>query len=104
MCTGVWKKRPEVEEGDRELAGTVAEQRVVGVELDLAVRVVVDALEHVGRQRGVGDVGLGGQRFRQCNKAVEGEGPGLAELESTGREGIGGESEGGERQWRRRRR
>ena len=37
------------------------EEGVVGVELDLAVRVVVDALEHAGRQRGIGNVGLGAQ-------------------------------------------
>ncbi len=77
----------EVEEGHRVLAGAVGEQGQIGLEVDLAVGVVVDTLQHLARQRHRRGVGLGGERAGLLDQAFIGEGGGAAELEPLGGRG-----------------
>ncbi|MNN67562.1 hypothetical protein D3C81_1832020 [compost metagenome] len=96
----------EVEEGDRELARALGKQRIVGAEPDLAMGIVVDAREHVGRRRGRGRIGLGSQGARPFDQGVEAERLGLAQLDPAGRQhrwgnaqrGQGGGGGGGDQQ------
>ena len=96
---GLLEEQAEVEEGDREAAGTVGEQRVVGAIADLAPFLVVDLLHDVGRRAGRRRVGAVRLLARLGFEEIERKGRRFAKGESVRRRGRafadGGDRRGG---------
>jgi hypothetical protein len=75
---GLLEEAAEVEERDRIVARAVGPQGEIGLELDLAVGVVVDLLQDLRVRPRRRIVGRGGERLGPGLEGLEGEGRGIA--------------------------